>query len=165
MEMRCPYCQHDDSRVVDTRKVGNAVRRRRECLKCKQRFTTYERLASISLFVVKRDGRREPFDREKLARGIQLACVKRPLSQEAIETTVSQIESDLYAMGRAEVDSSVVGEMVMDELRKLDEVAYVRFASVYRRFEDVEALAEEISELRRLKRIREAGKEKVSKES
>jgi transcriptional repressor NrdR len=165
MEMRCPYCQHDDSRVVDTRKVGNAVRRRRECLKCKQRFTTYERLASISLFVVKRDGRREPFDREKLARGIQLACVKRPLSQEAIETTVSQIESDLYAMGKAEVDSSVVGEMVMDELRKLDEVAYVRFASVYRRFEDVEALAEEISELRRLKRIREAGKEKVSKES
>ncbi len=163
--MRCPYCQHDDSRVVDTRKVGNAVRRRRECLKCKQRFTTYERLASISLFVVKRDGRREPFDREKLARGIQLACVKRPLSQEAIETTVSQIESDLYAMGKAEVDSSVVGEMVMDELRKLDEVAYVRFASVYRRFEDVEALAEEISELRRLKRIKEAGKEKVSKES
>jgi transcriptional repressor NrdR len=108
--------------------------------------------------VVKRDGRREPFDREKLARGIQLACVKRPLSQEAIETAVSQIESDLYAMGRAEIDSSVVGEMVMDELRKLDEVAYVRFASVYRRFEDVEALAEEISELRRLKRIRDAEK-------
>jgi transcriptional repressor NrdR len=143
---------------VDTRKVGSAVRRRRECLKCGQRFTTYERLASVSLFVVKRDGRREPFDREKLARGIQLACVKRPLSQEAIETAVSQIESDLYAMGRAEIDSSVVGEMVMDELRKLDEVAYVRFASVYRRFEDVEALAEEISELRRLKRIRDAEK-------
>lgn len=156
--MRCPYCHHDDSRVVDTRKVGSAVRRRRECLKCGQRFTTYERLASVSLFVVKRDGRREPFDREKLARGIQLACVKRPLSQEAIETAVSQIESDLYAMGRAEIDSSVVGEMVMDELRKLDEVAYVRFASVYRRFEDVEALAEEISELRRLKRIRDAEK-------
>jgi len=161
--MRCPYCQHDDSRVVDTRKVGSAVRRRRECLKCGQRFTTYERLASVSLFVVKRDGRREPFDREKLARGIQLACVKRPLSQESIEATVGQIESELYALGKAEVDSSVVGEMVMDELGKLDEVAYVRFASVYRRFEDVEALAEEISELRRLKRIKDA--EKVSEAS
>ncbi len=161
--MRCPYCQYDDSRVVDTRKVGSAVRRRRECLECGQRFTTYERLASVSLFVVKRDGRREPFDREKLARGIDLACVKRPLSQEAIETTVNEIEGDLYAMGKAEVESSLIGEMVMDELRKLDEVAYVRFASVYRRFEDVEALAEEISELRRLKRTRNA--EKVSKAS
>jgi len=156
--MRCPYCQHDDSRVVDTRKVGSAVRRRRECLKCGQRFTTYERLASISLFVVKRDGRREPFDREKLARGVQLACVKRPLSQESIETTVGQIESDLYALGRAEVDSSVVGEMVMEQLRKLDEVAYVRFASVYRRFEDVEALADEITGLRSLKRTKDAEK-------
>ena len=156
--MRCPYCQHDDSRVVDTRKVGSAVRRRRECLKCGQRFTTYERQASTSLFVVKRDGRREPFDREKLARGVQLACVKRPLSQESIETTVGQIESDLYALGRAEVDSSVVGEMVMEQLRKLDEVAYVRFASVYRRFEDVEALADEITGLRSLKRTKDAEK-------
>jgi len=150
--MRCPYCQNDDSRVVDTRKVGSAVRRRRECLSCSQRFTTYERLAPISLFVVKRDGRREPFNREKLARGIQLACVKRPLSQEVIESTVGEIESDLYAMGKAEVDSDLIGEIVMDELRKLDDVAYVRFASVYRRFEDVDSLAEEISEFRKWKR-------------
>jgi transcriptional repressor NrdR len=139
------------------------VRRRRECLKCGQRFTTYERLASVNLFVVKRDGRREPFSREKLAQGIQLACVKRPLSQEAIEALVGQLESDLYAMGKAEVESDVIGQMVMDELRKLDEVAYVRFASVYRRFEDVEALAKEISELRRLKRRKNAQKAKRSK--
>jgi transcriptional repressor NrdR len=163
--MRCPYCQHDDSRVVDTRKVGSAVRRRRECLECEQRFTTYERLAPISLFVVKRDGRREPFKREKLAQGVQLACAKRPVSQEVIETLVGQVESDLYAMGKAEIESNVIGAMVMDELRTLDDVAYVRFASVYRRFEDVEALAEEISEFRRWKRRKDAEKEKVARAS
>ncbi|KPL21067.1 MAG: hypothetical protein AMJ93_10570 [Anaerolineae bacterium SM23_84] len=149
--MRCPYCQKGQSRVVDSRKMRDTVRRRRECLRCGQRFTTYERLASGSLAVVKNDDRREPFDRDKLYQGIQKACAKRPIPQETIEGLVSQIENDLYAQGKAEVDSKTIGEMVMDKLRALDEVAYVRFASVYRRFEDIDGLSEEINEFRKWK--------------
>lgn len=149
--MLCPYCEEGDSRVVDTRKVGNAVRRRRECLRCSQRFTTYERVAPISLMVVKHDGRREPFDREKLHHGIQKACAKRPVSEETIEKTVAQIENDLFTIGKAEVQSKAIGEMVMGRLRALDDVAYVRFASVYRRFKDIDGLMEEIEEFRKWK--------------
>jgi transcriptional repressor NrdR len=146
--MRCPYCQRGDSRVIDSREVGTTIRRRRECIRCGQRFTTYERLTPVSLLVVKRDGRREPFDREKLYRGIYTACAKRPISDETIEAVVARVESDLFALGKAEVESRAVGEMVMDRLRALDDVAYVRFASVYRRFKDVDGLIEQINEVK-----------------
>ena len=149
--MRCPYCQEDDSRVIDTREVGSAIRRRRECPRCRQRFTTYERLSPVSLLVAKRDGRREPFDREKLYQGVYKACAKRPVSEEAIDSLVSKVENDLFALGKAEVESRVVGQMVMEQLRDLDDVAYVRFASVYRRFKDIDGLVEEINEFRRWK--------------
>jgi transcriptional repressor NrdR len=149
--MRCPYCQEGDSHVVDTRAVGDSIRRRRECARCGQRFTTYERLAPVSLLVVKRDGRREPFDREKLYSGIYKACAKRPISDEQVQEAVGRIENDLYARGKAEVESQVIGQMVMDQLRDLDDVAYVRFASVYRRFKDVNGLVEEIKEFKKWK--------------
>jgi transcriptional repressor NrdR len=150
--MLCPYCQQGDSRVIDTRRVGTGIRRRRECVRCGQRFTTYERLAAMSLMVVKHDGRREPFDREKLHLGIQKACAKRPISEETLEKLVAQIEGDLFALGHAEVQSEVIGEMVMDQLRDVDDVAYVRFASVYRRFKDIDGLVAEIKEFRKWKR-------------
>ena len=149
--MHCPYCQEGDSHVVDTRAVGDTIRRRRECPKCKQRFTTYERLAPVSLFVVKRDGRREPFDREKLYTGIYKACAKRPISDDQIQEVVSRVENDLYALGKAEVESEVVGQMVMQQLRALDDVAYVRFASVYKSFKDINGLVEEIKEFKKWK--------------
>lgn len=157
--MHCPYCQEGDSRVVDSREVGSAIRRRRECQRCGQRFTTYERLAPVSLYVVKRDGRREPFDREKLHHGISTACAKRPISEETIETLVGKIENELFALGKAEVESKLVGEMVMEQLRGLDDVAYVRFASVYRQFKDIDGLEKEIDAFRRWKQ-RGSGKER-----
>lgn len=149
--MHCPYCHEGDSRVVDTRAVGDTVRRRRECLKCGQRFTTYERLAPISLSIVKRDGRREPFDREKLYSGIYKACAKRPISDEQIQALVTRVENKLYSLDKAEVQSQLVGQLVMDELRDLDDVAYVRFASVYKSFQDIDSLAEEIREFKKHK--------------
>jgi len=149
--MFCPYCQEGDSRVLDTRKVGTGIRRRRECLRCGQRFTTYERVAAMSLMVAKHDGRREPFDREKLHLGIQKACAKRPVSEETIERLVGQIENDLFALGKAEVQSHVIGELVMERLRDGDDVAYGRFASVYRRFKDIDGLVSEIKEFRKWK--------------
>jgi len=149
--MRCPYCQEGDSRVIDSREVGNSIRRRRECIRCGQRFTTYERLQPVSLLVVKRDGRREPFDREKLYRGIYTACAKRPISDEQIEAVVAHVENGLFGLGKSEVESKTIGQMVMDQLRGLDDVAYVRFASVYRRFKDIDGLVEEINSLRKSK--------------
>jgi transcriptional repressor NrdR len=149
--MFCPFCQEGDSRVIDTREVGSAIRRRRECSRCGQRFTTYERLAQVSLLVVKRDGRREPFDREKLYRGVYKACAKRPISEESIDGLVGKVENELFGLGQAEVDSRVIGQMVMEQLRGLDDVAYVRFASVYRRFKDIDGLVEEINDFRRWK--------------
>lgn len=142
--MKCPFCGSDESRVVDSRDVGDGIRRRRECQSCLQRFTTYERVAKSNLLVEKRDGRRELFDRQKLFEGIRVACAKRPVSSEDIERIVTRIESNLYGLGRSEVPSRVVGEMVMQELRQLDGVAYVRFASVYRSFADLEALKKEV---------------------
>ena len=142
--MKCPFCASADSRVIDTREVGDGIRRRRECQTCQQRFTTYERVAKVNLVVEKRDGRREPFDRQKLFEGIRVACAKRPISIDEIEGLVSYIESSLYALGRSEVPSRVVGEMVMERLREMDPVAYVRFASVYRSFADLETLKREV---------------------
>ena len=149
--MQCPYCQQGDSHVIDTRTVGDSIRRRRECSRCGQRFTTYERLAPVSLFVVKRDGRREPYDRDKLYRGIYHACAKRPISDDQIQEIVSKVESDLFTLGKAEVESLVIGQMVMQQLRGLDDVAYVRFASVYKSFKDINGLVEEINQFKQWK--------------
>lgn len=153
--MQCPFCGSINSRVIDTRSAEGGIRRRRECEDCERRFTTYERVAPLRLRVVKRDGRREPFERDKIIAGVQIACAKRPVSTEKIEELVSGIESELYHRGSREVTSREIGEMVMHNLRKLDEVAYIRFATIYRQFRDVEELADEIESLQE-RRLREA---------
>lgn len=145
--MKCPFCASTHTRVIDTRSAEGGIRRRRECEDCTRRFTTYERVAPLRLMVVKRDGRREPFDRHKIVKGIQVACAKRPVPTEAIEELVSGIERELYHRGSREVSSREIGEMVMRNLRRLEEVAYIRFATIYRRFADVEDLADEIENL------------------
>ncbi|RME49019.1 MAG: transcriptional repressor NrdR [Chloroflexi bacterium] len=159
--MKCPYCIQGRSRVVDTRDVGDGVRRRRECQACGQRFTTYERVASINLIVVKRDGRREDFDRDKLLTGLRTACHKRPIPTETLEHTATEIEAKLYRLGKAEIPSEVIGELVMERLRELDDVAYVRFASVYRHFHDVDTLAAEIEALKQRKQREEEMKRQL----
>ena len=128
--MLCPYCGHPDSRVVDTRAAGESIRRRRECQACRKRFTTYEQI-SEALLIVKRDGRREPFDRHKLLQGVRIACAKRPIAMADIERVVNQIEEHLFGLGRAEVSSEVIGQMVLEKLKELDPLAYIRFAIVY----------------------------------
>jgi len=145
--MKCPFCGSIDSRVIDTRDAEGGIRRRRECENCGRRFTTYERVVPLRLMVVKRDGSREPFDRNKIVYGIQIACAKRPVPTGAIEELVSSIESELYHRGSREISSREIGELVMRNLRRLDEVAYIRFATIYRRFADVEDLADEIESL------------------
>lgn len=152
--MKCPFCGASSNhiRVIDTREVTDGIRRRRECDNCGQRFTTYERVASMSLLVVKQDGRREEFDRDKLVKSMRIACTKRAVSSATIEAAAQEIESKLYALGKSEVDSKRVGEMVMEQLRDIDDVAYVRFASVYRSFQDVDSMAEEIQQLIERKR-------------
>ncbi len=145
--MRCPYCAHPESRVTDSREAEDGIRRRRECLECGQRFSTFERLALGTLFVIKRDGRREPFSREKLLSGLRKACEKRPLPIGAIEAMAADIEATLTAMGVAEVPSAEIGALVMDRLRDLDPIAYIRFASVYRRFADLDELRSELDML------------------
>ena len=137
--MRCPYCGNLEDRVVDSRETGDgqATRRRRECLGCSRRFTTYERIEEILPAVVKKDGRREPFDRKKILEGLTRACQKRPVSAAQIEALVSAVERQAQELGEKEIPSRVVGEAVMARLRELDQVAFVRFASVYRSFEDV----------------------------
>ncbi len=144
--MLCPVCRSADNRVVDSRDDDSAVRRRRECVACRHRFTTYERIESGRLFVVKKDGRREPFNRDKLLGGLRKACEKRPVSEQAMQDVVNAIERELYARGDSEVASSVVGEHVMDALRRLDKVAYIRFASVYREF-DLQTFRQELAQL------------------
>jgi transcriptional repressor NrdR len=144
--MICPYCGHPDSRVVDTRATGESIRRRRECQACRKRFTTYEQITE-TLLIVKRDGRREPFDRHKLLQGIRIACAKRPIAMADIERIVSQIEEHLLGQGRAEVRSEAVGQMVLEKLKELDPLAYIRFAIVYMNIEDVEALRRELDRL------------------
>ncbi len=138
--MRCPSCDGADNRVVDTRtsRGGRAVRRRRECLECGERFTTYEYVEVRSVQVLKRDGSAQEFDREKLVRGLRIACAKRPVSACQIESLVDEIQDQLFRQAGVEVPSSLIGEMVMERLKPLDRVAYVRFASVYRNFQDIE---------------------------
>lgn len=147
--MKCPYCGHEEDKVVDSRPSsdGRSVRRRRECLSCEKRFTTYEYVENVSLVVVKNDGRREPFDRQKLLRGIELACNKRPVSAKKIASLVEEIEEELQSLSKKEITSKEVGAAVMKRLRSLDEVAYVRFASVYHKFKDINEFMNELKGL------------------
>lgn len=149
--MRCPYCGANDDKVLDSRETpdGAAIKRRRECKKCQRRFTTFEQIEEMELYVVKRDGRREPFRREKILRGLQLACTGRPISQETLEEIAADVERMLYNRLDREVPSAEIGDMVMERLRVLDQVAYVRFASVYRQFEDATQFREIVNMLRR----------------
>ena len=149
--MQCPYCAHEENKVVDTRESAETIRRRRQCQKCGKRYTTYERIAQTGLMVIKQDARREAFDRQKLMGGIVKACAKRPVPMQAIESLVDEIELELHQMAKSEVDSQKIGQMVMGRLRILDDVAYVRFASVYRRFADLDSLAVEIQRLKERK--------------
>jgi transcriptional repressor NrdR len=147
--VRCPYCNHNDLRVVDSRdsETGEAIRRRRACNSCGKRFTTYERIESIPFYIVKKDGRREDFDRAKLFQGLMNACKKRDISPTVISQMVEEIEAELRGRGQSELPSVEVGELVMEHLRRLDDVAYVRFASVYRSFRDVSEVRNEIDHL------------------
>lgn len=146
--MKCPFCQNADTKVIDSRtgKDSTSIRRRRECEQCGKRFTTYERLEEILPFVIKKDGRREPYDREKIVSGFQKACEKRPIPIEDIEQAVNQVEVRLLQLGEREVPTSKIGEMVMDALKEMDDVAYVRFASVYRSFKDIGEFVELIKD-------------------
>ncbi len=147
--MKCPFCGFADNRVIDSRlgKEGNSIRRRRECLQCERRFTTYERVEEILPLVVKKDGRRQPFNRLKVIAGMQRACEKRPVSFATIEQIVDQLERQLQESGDREVDSSHIGKVVMDALHEIDEVAYVRFASVYRQFKDINEFMDELKDI------------------
>jgi transcriptional repressor NrdR len=151
--MRCPYCQSTATRVLDSRVVedGHAIRRRRECEECQKRFTTYERLEEALLVVVKKEGKREKFDRQKILAGLIRACEKRPVSLEQMESIVVQIEQQLRQRGEGEIPSDDIGNMVIDHLGRTDEVAYVRFASVYKEFKDVSSFAEELKILQQLR--------------
>jgi transcriptional repressor NrdR len=147
--MRCPYCQHPESDVIDTRKLtgGESIRRRRKCAACGKRFTTYERVESVTLTVVKKNGEREPYEREKLMRGVRTACYRRPVAAQQLETLANDVETELMALDEPEISSSTIGDMVMRRLREIDDVAYIRFASVYRSFTDLGKLREAVDEL------------------
>nr|WP_315021963.1 transcriptional regulator NrdR [uncultured Aminipila sp.] len=147
--MRCPFCENPDTKVIDSRPTeeGHAIRRRRECDNCNKRFTTYEKVEEMLLMVVKKDGRREVFDRSKILNGIIKACEKRPVPMLEIEKVVNEIERGLNNLMEKEVQSEFIGELIMEQLKKLDEVAYVRFASVYRQFTDVNTFVSEIEKL------------------
>ena len=145
--MYCPHCSHDDSKVIDSRDSGDGIRRRRECLECGRRYTTYERVQTRALMVMKRDGRSEEFERDKLWASLTKACAKRPLPMGSIDKLVQEIEAAVADTGRAEIPAENIGEMVMDRLKSLDRVAYIRFASVYRDFKDIETFKVEIDSL------------------
>ncbi len=154
--MKCPFCDDVEDKVVDSRmaKEGEVIRRRRECLSCKRRYTTYERVEETMPAVVKKDGRREPFDRGKIVSGLKKACEKRPIGTSTIESVTDRIEKRIQDMGETEIVSTAVGEEVMRELSQLDQVAYVRFASVYREFKDIDQFMDEIKTLAQQRRER-----------
>ena len=145
--MNCPYCGYNDSKVVDSRDVNDGIRRRRQCLECERRFTTYERLQPAGLFVIKKDGKLEEFRRDKLQAGIRKACKKRTLTIGAVDKLADDIEAGLYHLGKTEIPVAVLGDMVMEGLKNLDHVAYIRFASIYRQFADITALKQEVDTL------------------
>ena len=169
--MRCPYCSSLENKVVDSRmgKEGEAIRRRRECLSCEGRFTTYERIEDVLPLVIKKDGLREPFDRLKILNGLKKACEKRPVGVESLEKAVSDIEKSIQEKGLKEVPSAVIGEEVMTRLQKLDEVAYVRFASVYRSFRDINEFMTELKDIlssKKMKPVKDAlpGKQQIARD-
>jgi transcriptional repressor NrdR len=149
--VKCPYCGHNDSRVIDSRetetKAGGSIRRRRECTACGKRYTTYERLERAGLTVVKKDGRRQEYDRAKLLRSVEVACNKRPIPKEAVDALVDDVDAELFRQGVPEVSSRAVGALVMDRLRALDDIAYIRFASVYLSFASLRELQEAIERI------------------
>jgi transcriptional repressor NrdR len=147
--MKCPYCRENNNKVIDSRlsKDGNAIRRRRECIACERRFTTYEHIEEIPLMIIKKDRRREPFNRDKVRAGMQRACEKREISMNEIESFIQELERDLRESEKKEISSSVIGEKIMARLHELDKVAYVRFASVYREFKDVNDFVNELKHL------------------
>jgi len=145
--MNCPYCGYHDSKVIDSRNINESIRRRRQCLSCGSRFTTHERLQPASLFILKKDKRREGFSRDKLLTGIRKACEKRPLPTGADDKRVDDLEAELYQLGKVEIPSETVGDMVMEGLKNLDHIAYLRFASVYREFADISDLKQEVDTL------------------
>lgn len=145
--MKCPRCSGVDSKVIDSRGVDEAIRRRRQCLLCNTRFTTYERIQPQSIFIIKKDGRHEEFNRDKLLAGVRKACEKRPLPTGTIDKLVDSIETDLYQLGKNEITSSIIGDKVMSRLQELDHIAYIRFASIYRDFTDITTMKEAIDQL------------------
>jgi transcriptional repressor NrdR len=150
--MRCPYCNHTESDVVDSRDTDDfRIRRRRECAKCERRFTTYEEVDKEDIFVIKKDGRREKFDRHKLLSGLERSCEKRPVSREQIEEMANWVEGKLRKSGKKEIETQSIGELVMERLRKVDDVAYIRFASVYRSFTDIDSFEDALRKLKRKK--------------
>jgi transcriptional repressor NrdR len=147
--MKCPFCGEENTKVIDSRPAddGSSIRRRRQCERCEKRFTTYEKLEAIPLIVIKKDQAREPYDRSKLEKGVFRSCIKRPISVDQINALVDSVEATILNLGEKEVSSSQIGEILMDKLQKLDPVAYVRFASVYREFKDVNTFMEEIKKI------------------
>ena len=146
--MQCPYCDHENTKVTDSRDTGiYSIRRRRECLDCRRRFTTYEHIELSPIYVIKKDGKREPYDKQKIKKGVMKALEKRPISQEQIETVLENIEEKIRRAGQEEIQSNIIGEYVMNELKELDQVAYIRFASVYRSFADITFFEEEVKKL------------------
>lgn len=145
--MKCPFCSCDSSRVVDSRPAEDSIRRRRQCERCGRRFTTYEKLETFPLMVIKKDDKREPYDRSKIEAGILRACHKRPVSMEQINQLIDSVENEIFSMDEKEISSSLIGELVMERLKELEEVAYVRFASVYREFKDVSTFVQELESL------------------
>ena len=147
--MKCPYCNVENTRVIDSRPAddGSTIRRRRQCDACMKRFTTYEKVEAIPMVVIKKDMNREPYDRSKIESGVFRSCHKRPISVDQINAFVDEIENKIFAMDQKEIDSSIIGEIIMDKLKELDPVAYVRFASVYREFKDVNTFMEELKKI------------------
>lgn len=159
--VNCPYCHSDNDRVIDSRasEDGFAIRRRRECLGCKRRFTTYERVEGTTIKVVKKDGTREPYDRTKIKRGLEKACWKRPVSDAQLEKILSDVENELEQRLESEAESQIIGELVMQHLRQVDDVAYVRFASVYRQFKDLHDFVDELKPMLGERRARQGAPE------
>ncbi|HDM22739.1 MAG: transcriptional repressor NrdR [Methanomicrobia archaeon] len=145
--MKCPYCSHGETKVIETRETEEYIRRRRECMRCGKRFTTYERIER-SFVIIKKDRRRERYRRDKLALGIEKACEKRPIPRETIEKMIDEIENDLQNLGKDEIESKIIGDIVIKKLKELDHVAYIRFASVYKEFQDVSSFEEELKKLK-----------------
>ena len=147
--MKCPFCNHENTRVIDSRPAeeNNSIRRRRVCDECQKRFTTYERIEEVPIVVVKKNNLREEFDRNKILNGIVKACWKRPISLSDIEGCVSEIENEIYSLGKMEIDTIQIGEVVMKKIRQMDQIAYVRFASVYKQFKDIDSFIEAIKSL------------------